>query len=120
MFSNLKDTVRSFVGGILFLALGASTVAYGQSWYDYGYDRERQHERAEKHALKHHQEAERYEYGDSYALHQHQREERRRLKQEQRYERHTGERIHGYGDRYDDRYRDRYDDRYRYNDDYRR
>ena len=102
-FSHLKRASRTLLSGMVLL-LGASTVTYAQYYPGYGYGQsdDRHHERAEKHSLKHHQQDERYQYGNSRDLRDHQREERRQLKHEQRYERHTGERIHGaYGDQYD-------------------
>ena len=81
--------------------------SYPDSRYSQSYSRpqdieraERNHEGAERHDLKHHQQAERYQYGSDSALRAHQKEERHRLKHEQQYERHTGESIH---DRYGDR-----------------
>ena len=60
---------------------------YGYSFDDgYRYDN-RGHERAEKRALRNHQEEERWYYGNSRALREHQRQERHDLKHEQRHER---------------------------------
>jgi len=66
--------------------------------YDNGYRYydNRAHERAEKRALRNHQEEERWYYGNSHALRDHQRQERRDLKHEQRHERY-GDYDAGYG-----------------------
>ena len=65
--------------------------------YDNGhrYDN-RAHERAEKQALRNHQEEERWYHGNSHALRDHQRQERRDLEHEQRHERY-GDYDAGYG-----------------------
>ena len=122
-FSDAKRKTGKWLAGLVLL-LGASTATYAQyypgSGYGYDpYDEERQHTRTEKHALKHHQQEERYVYGNGRALREHQRQERRQLKHEQRYERNTGDRIHGYygnqgyNDHHDRGYRDQYEyDRY--------
>ena len=63
--------------------------AYGQSggagyWAE---DPDRQHRRAEWRGLRSHQEDERYMYGGSEELHEHQRQERHELRHEQWHER---------------------------------
>ena len=72
---------------------------YGYSYNNaYRYDN-RTHERAEKQALRNHQEEERWYYGNSHAPRDHQRQERRDLKHEQRHERY-GDYDAGYGPGY--------------------
>ncbi len=63
---------------------------------DWRYDRERAHEHAEKHALRSHQQEERWEYGDSEEVREHQIREHRGLQHEQWHERH-GDPDAGYG-----------------------
>ena len=94
------------------LGLLGGTIAYAHDPYrnpnyDYGYGYDynrdvRDHQRDEKRALRNHQEEERYQYGDSWALREHQREERRELRGHQRGERYqfwNGWNPNGYYDR---------------------
>lgn len=77
---------------------GGDDYGYRGRGYGYGYDRERAHERAEKHALRRHQMEERWEYGSSEALREHHRQEHRDLEHEQRHERHgDGDAAYGPG-----------------------
>ena len=71
---------------------GYSSPAYGS----YGYDPETAHERAEQHALSHHQMEERFQYGSSEELRHHHIQEQRDLEHEQWHERH-GDRDAAYG-----------------------
>lgn len=61
---------------------------YGYRGRAYGYDREREHERAERRALRRHQMEERWEYGNSEDLREHHMQEHQNLKHEQWHERH--------------------------------
>ena len=82
---------------------GYSRPVYGGDDYAYrgrayGYDPEREHERAERRALRRHQMEERWEYGNSHELREHQRDEHHNLKHEQWHERHgDGEAAYGPG-----------------------
>ena len=70
--------------------------SYGSGYGSYGYNPDREHRRSEQHALSHHQQEERWQYGSSEALRDHQRQEKHDLKHEQWHERH-GDSDAGYG-----------------------
>ena len=80
---------------------GYESPSYG-SW---GYDPEREHAHAERHALRNHQMEEQWQYGDSEELRRHQMQEHRNLEHEQWHERHgDSDAAYGPGHRsaYDD------------------
>src|SRR5262245_22606591 len=83
------------------------------SAYGYGSDywrmrRQREHERAEKRALRNHQREERYYYRDSNALREHQEQERWELNHEQWHER-NGDRDARFGPGHDSAREGRYE-----------
>ena len=77
---------------------GRDVYGYRGRAYGWGYDPEREHERAERQALRRHQMQERWESGHSEDLREHQIQEHRDLEHEQWHERHgDGEAAYGPG-----------------------
>jgi len=83
--SRLFATAFLAVAFVAFAGISGGTVAKAQGYY-YNHHLNH-HQQWERNALRRHQRAERYWYGNSYALHRHQQRERSALRRHQRLER---------------------------------